>query len=156
MIWIQFQFRLMSGDTATQVTVPLTMWSLPFGRKTDSNTIHTHSLCISKESVKKTNYSVYSKYEGIQGRKSKVCLMLQGKEPPLLSLFLGAHPEATGTLPGATPACNPDVGTPQEAHLGIASSLMSAHQSGCSISGAQRLSFFSMDRMSHQCLNGQL
>lgn len=156
MTWIQYEFRLMSGDIATQVKVPLTMWSLRFGRKTDSNPIHTHSLCISKESVKKTSYSGYSKYEGIQGRKSKVCLMLQGREPPLLSWFLGAHPEATGKLPGATPACNPDVGTPQEAHLGIASSLMSAHRSGCSTFGAQRLSFSSMDHMSHQCLNGQL
>lgn len=43
-MWIPFQFRLMSGDTATQVKVALTMWNLHFGRKTDINTIHMHSL----------------------------------------------------------------------------------------------------------------
>ena len=156
MMWIPFQFRLMSGDTATQVKVALTMWSLRFGRKTDINTIYTHSLCISKESVKKTSHSVYCKYEGIQGGKSEVCLMLQGREPPLMSWFSGAYLEATGKLPGATSACNPDVGAPQEAHLGIASGLTSAHLSGCSTSGAQCLSFSSTDHVSHQCLNGQL
>lgn len=82
--------------------------------------------------------------------------MLQGREPPLMSWFSGAHPEATGKLPEATSACSPDAGTPPEALLGIASSLMSAHLSGCGTSGAQCLSFSSTDRMSHQCLNGQL
>lgn len=82
MVWIPFQFRLMSGDTATRVKVALTMWSLRFGRKTDINTIYTHSLCISKESVKKTSHSVYCKYEGIQGGKSEVCLMLQAGSHP--------------------------------------------------------------------------
>lgn len=155
--WCGFHFSL---GWCQEIQPPKSRWPWPCGAYVLGGrqilTLFTHSLCISKESVKKTSHSVYCKYEGIQGGKSEVCLMLQGREPPLLSWFSGAHPEAAGKLPGATSACNPNVGAPQEAHLGIASGLMSAHLSGCSTSEAQCLSFSSTDHVSHQCLNGQL
>lgn len=129
-MWILFQFRLISGDTATHHVGSDHMGLMWFGRKTDINTIHTHDFFyqwgICQENRR---HSVYSKYEGIQGRKSEVCMMLEGREPPLMSWFSRAHPEATGKLPWATSACSLDVGAPQEAHLGAASSLTSAHLS---------------------------
>lgn len=98
-MWILFQFRLISGDTATHHVGSDHMGLMWFGRKTDINTIHTHDVFPGEESVKKTEDTVYSKYEGIQRRKSEVCMMLEGREPPLMSWFSRAHPEATGKLP---------------------------------------------------------
>lgn len=98
-MWIPFQFRLMSGDTATKSRWPWPCETYILGGR-QILILFTCTVCIGKRLIKKNKPSVYSSMKGFRvGNQS--ALMLQGREPPLMSWFSGAHPEATGKLPEA-------------------------------------------------------